>query len=69
MNTLDQIKADSVPRSSSGLLARLMVMSPELGLWARAAASFWAKSLESKKECTHYDQCTLPYAINSIYHK
>lgn len=43
-----------VPLSSSGLLARLRVVRPELGLWARAAANFWAKSLQSVKDCFHY---------------
>lgn len=50
MSTLEQITVDTVPLSSSGLLERLMVVSPELGLWARAAASFWAKSLWRVRE-------------------
>ena len=54
MSTLAYIRAHIVPLSSSGLLARLMVVSPELGLWARAAASFWAKSLQSVKERVRY---------------
>lgn len=37
----------AVPRSSSGFPARLTVCSPELGLCARALASFCAKSLRT----------------------
>lgn len=40
----------TVPLSSRGLLARLIVWSPELGLWERALASFCAKSLQEKKK-------------------
>lgn len=39
----------TIPRSSSGLPARLTVWSPELGLCAKALASFWAKSLQVNK--------------------
>lgn len=55
-NTLNQTEWERilVPLSSSGLLARLRVVRPELGLWARAAANFWAKSLQSVKDCFHY---------------
>lgn len=55
-NALNQTESVGilVPLSSSGLLARLRVVRPELGLWARAAANFCAKSLQSVKDCFHY---------------
>lgn len=43
-----QAGAGTAPLSSSGLLARLMVVRPELELWFRAAASFCAKSLQEE---------------------
>lgn len=60
--TFDSIRANIIPLSSRGLLARLMVVSPELRLWARAAASFWAKSLWSVRgwiSLCVYDRWTL----------
>lgn len=38
------------PLSSSELLLKLRVCSEEAGLCERATASFWAKSLQEKKE-------------------
>lgn len=43
-----QVRAGTAPLSSSGLLAKLMVLRPELELWFRAAASFCAKSLQEE---------------------
>lgn len=43
-----QVRVGTAPLSSSGLLARLMVVRPELELWFRAAASFCAKSLQEE---------------------